>query len=120
MTTADTAAPADGGPGPATTPGGCADPFAEGLDRDTTLRLLSGRFQREDLDAYYRTGWFRQLREKVIETYGSCCLCSCRFRLRLTAHHRHYRTLFREDVLTDVSCICASCHGKHHRARRGR
>ncbi len=91
------------------------DPFAQGLPRPVVLRLLAGRFEREDLTAYYRTPWFRRLREGVIETYGGCCLCGCRFRKRLTAHHRTYKTLFREDVLKDTSCICKGCHGKHHR-----
>ena len=91
------------------------DPFSEGLDRSTTLRLLSGRFDRTDLTAYYETPHFRRLRTAVIETYGSCVLCGCRFRKRLTAHHRHYRTLLKEDVLQDVSCICKGCHGRFHR-----
>lgn len=45
-----------------------SDPFAEGLDRETTLRLLSGRFRREDLDAYYRTPHFQRLKAEVIAT----------------------------------------------------
>lgn len=91
------------------------DPFAEDLPRPVVLRLLAGRFDLRDLAAYYETAHFRRLRERVIEVYGGCCLCGCRFRKRLTAHHRHYKTLFREDVLQDVSCICRGCHRRHHR-----
>ena len=105
-------------PAPAT--GGCSDPYGQGLPADVTTRLLAGRFHREDLDRYYLTPHFRRLREEVIEVYGGCCLCGCRFRLRLTAHHRHYRCLFREDVFKDVSCICRGCHGKFHRSQERR
>ncbi len=81
-----------------------ADPFSCGLDREVVLRLLAGRFDRRDLSAYYRTAHFRHLKALVIETYGSCVLCGCRYRKRPTAHHRRYRSLFKEDVLRDVSC----------------
>ena len=91
------------------------DPFASGLPREVVLRLLTGRFASQDLRLYWDSEHFKRLRTAVLVAYGSCCLCGCRDPERLTAHHRHYRTLFREDVWTDVSCLCAKCHQKHHR-----
>ena len=94
---------------------GRTDPFTCGLPKDVAMRLLSGRFGRQDLDPYYGTDHFRLLKAHVIDSYGSCVLCGCRDQNRLTAHHRHYRSLFREDVLKDVSCICRACHRRHHK-----
>ena len=93
----------------------CVDPFGRGLPQDVVLRLLAGRFHKGDLTAYYRTEHFRRLREKVLDMFGSCVMCGCRHRKRLTVHYRHYKSLFREDVLRDVSCICRGCHGPKRR-----
>ena len=90
-------------------------PFSQGLPRDMTLRLLTGGFKRRDLDRYYRTSHFQDLKARVIDSYRSCVLCGVRDQKRLTAHHRHYRSLFQEDVMKDVSCICRTCHRRHHR-----
>ena len=91
------------------------DPFACGLNKHTVLRLLAGKFAKRDLSRYYKTNHFMHLKADVIETYDSCVMCGSQYRKRLTAHHRTYKTLFRENVLKDVSCICQACHGKHHK-----
>ena len=91
--------------------------YAQGLPEDVTGRLLAGRFTRDDLRLYYQTEHFQQLKTAVIETYGGCVWCGSRCLKNLTVHHRHYRTLYFEDPLKDVSAACRRCHSRHHRRK---
>jgi len=92
------------------------DPFAQGLDKKVVLRLLSGRFEKPDLDKYHTTDWFDSLRTFCIEYYKSCVLCGTDKNLQL--HHRVYRHLFDESIGEDVTILCARHHSSYHRGGR--
>lgn len=61
--------------------------------------------------------WQAKTDERMeIDNY-SCVMCGrskehCR---TLQVHHIHYRTLGRENPLTDLCTVCGSCHKKLHR-----
>jgi 5-methylcytosine-specific restriction endonuclease McrA len=65
---------------------------------------------------YHRTEWFRALKAQVETNHKTCVLCGRD--LSLVPHHRHYKTLFREHPLEDLTLLCSRCHGKHHRGSR--
>ena len=58
---------------------------------------------------YLKTQHWKTKRAEAIELYGSCVLCGSSSSLHV--HHRHYRTLWREDCTKDVIVLC----DKHHR-----
>ena len=92
-----------------------------GLPRLAFIRLCIADFTMDDLKTYWETEHFKQVRSLAIRVYKSCVMCDVK-NCTLTAHHRHYRTLFREHILTDVSCICSRCHALYetHKRRRRR
>lgn len=91
------------------------DPYSQGLPRDVVTRLLIRTHTEKDRKAYYKTAHFRSLRKSLVEIYFACVLCDEDRKDRLTAHHRHYRTLFQEDRFKDVTLVCQRCHKRHHR-----
>jgi hypothetical protein len=96
------------------------DPVDSGLCGDVVLRLLScgNRPDRRDREKYEKTDHFARVREGVEGMYGTCVLCNRS--KNLVVHHRHYRSLFREDLVRDVVLLCQRCHGRYHRGHRGR
>ena len=83
--------------------------------------LLSHRAPDKKLQAkYHQTTHFQRLTETCSKTYKTCVLCGFdgSAKNKLVVHHRHYRSLFGEDPLRDVTLLCSRCHGKHHRGRR--
>jgi len=93
------------------------DPFQEIDDKKVVLRLLAGKFEKKDLDAYYKTDWFIKLKIFATEVYGSCVLCNTDKNLQL--HHRHYKSLFDENISKDLTMLCAKHHNSFHRSRGG-
>lgn len=82
--------------------------------------LLSKRAPNKKIQAkYHRTEHFRRLTDTCSKTYKTCVMCGFNGSVnnKLVVHHRHYRTLFREDPLRDVTLLCSRCHSKHHRRR---
>ena len=65
---------------------------------------------------YKRTAWFRELTRQVLEFHESCVLCGSMS--HPVVHHRHYRSLFNEDPIRDVTRLCQRCHGHYHRGAR--
>lgn len=65
---------------------------------------------------YHKTEWFKVLSGRVKNHLWTCVMCDGD--ISLTTHHRHYRTMFRENPLTAVTLLCKRCHGKHHRGSR--
>lgn len=103
-----------------------SSPFDQGLDTDVVVRLLDGTWEEADRRKYERCAWFQELKGFAIRYYNSCVLCGGYEdsteevkRHRLTVHHRHYRTLFDENMTQDVTVLCHRCHSKHHRGGRG-
>lgn len=94
-------------------------PFRQGLDRDVTLRLLSGpgRFSKADLKLYVRTPHWEAMRTETFALYGHACML-CSSSIGLQVHHRGreaYRHLFREIVSRHLTVLCSTCHRRHHR-----
>jgi len=99
------------------------DPFSQRLDAALVLRLLSlGRKgskrwpDAKDRAKYEKTEHFKRLTKVTIALYGSCVLCDRKE--KLCPHHRHYLTLFHEDIHKDVTLMCRRCHGNYHRGSR--
>ena len=85
--------------------------------KEVVAVLTLGRAPERKLQQkYQRTEHWKKLTELCIETYRTCVLCG--HNQQLVVHHRHYRSLFREDPLRDVALLCQRCHGKHPRGRR--
>lgn len=60
---------------------------------------------------YLKTSWWANIRrKKFAATRGRCELCPSR---ASQVHHRHYRTLWAEN-LTDLIAVCRRCHEKFH------
>ena len=93
-----------------------SDPFSHNLGKDVVLRLLSGkRLSKKDQSLYHKTDHFKSLKELAVDTYGTCVACGrVPSTTPPTVHHRHYKTLFCEDVLKDVCLLCNRCHRKVH------
>lgn len=65
-----------------------------------------------DLNKYYATKHWQKIATKAKKIYKTCMFCNSSHKLNV--HHRHYRTLFRENVNADLSLICADCHWLFH------
>ncbi len=94
------------------------DPFAQGLPRDVTLRLLAGpgRFTAADLQLYLTTIHWEVTRGEVLRMFGHACML-CSSPISLQVHHRGreaYRWLFREIVMRHLTVLCSRCHRRHH------
>ena len=85
-----------------------------GLPADMIVRLCRGQFTTDDLQHYWKTPHFARLCAAAIEDAGTCALCD---RVEaLTAHHKHYRSLFRERLRLDIVVLCRMHHRRaHHR-----
>lgn len=91
-----------------------SDPFSFGLDKQLVLRLLSGKnLDKKDQAAYHKTDHFKKLKDRVLYVYHTCVVCG-KLPDAWTAHHRNYKNLFRECVLTDLCLVCNRCHRKIH------
>lgn len=106
-------------PAPAATPAPAypVDPFAQGLPRDVTLRLLAGpgKFTKEDYRLYVQTTHWEIVRGEAYAEWGyECLLCGAP---GSQVHHTRegYRFLFREAPRRHLRPLCPTCHRKHHR-----
>ncbi len=104
-------------PAPPAAPAPACDPFAEGLPRDVTLRLLEGgRFTSSDYRLYLRTEWWQRIKGEALRLFGHACML-CLSAIGLQVHHRGraaYRFLFREIVTRHLTVLCSTCHRRHH------
>ncbi|OGG56632.1 MAG: hypothetical protein A3F84_08390 [Candidatus Handelsmanbacteria bacterium RIFCSPLOWO2_12_FULL_64_10] len=92
------------------------DPFAQGLPRDVTLRLLAGpgRFTKADLKLYRQSVHWEIVRGEAYAVWGrECLLCGAP---GSQVHHtpEGYRFLFREDARRHLRPLCSTCHRRHH------
>lgn len=70
-----------------------------------------------DKDTYYKSDWWRELREKAIDRAGhKCQMCGKseydNYTLQLQVHHLYYKNIYTEQELNDVMCVCPECHKK--------
>jgi HNH endonuclease len=66
------------------------------------------------LDEYYLSDYWQITREHALRIYGRRCMRCGKENGNYHVHHRHYRTLGREDLLRDLEVLCAGCHFLHH------
>ena len=67
-------------------------------------------------DTYINSTAWRYFARMLKKDRGSKCEI-CGGKLRLTVHHKHYRTLFKEK-LSDLKVLCWECHKKEHPNKR--
>lgn len=64
---------------------------------------------------YLKSQPWRDKRKLALQFYGNnCCLCGSRHDLQV--HHRHYRTIFHENM-EDLILLCESCHRMFHKKK---
>lgn len=70
-------------------------------------------------EAYLKTKHWRQLREKVYETYNhECAKCHDIIPLHYAnVHHRKYKNLGKENM-QDLILYCTNCHAKIHTKKK--
>ena len=70
-------------------------------------------FTRPDYYTYIKSAkWWRK-RNKALAIHGNkCSICGSTDNLHV--HHKHYRTLGRENPRTDLQPLCGGCHANHH------
>ena len=92
-----------------------SDPYAQGLDRQVTTRLLMGKHTKADRAKYYRTKWFLSLVDDAVDATGGYCIM-CGSEKGLTFHHNKigYRRMFAERIGKDGAVVCPRCHRANH------
>lgn len=62
---------------------------------------------------YIKSKWWQTKREQALEYYGNRC-GNCGSRYSLQVHHKHYKTLYKEQMC-DLMILCDPCHKEHHK-----
>lgn len=80
--------------------------------RNRKLRAELTALARTDYKKYLLTSHWKNLRRAALKFYGrSCRICKKKFGLQV--HHRHYRSVGREEMV-DLDVLCTGCHRNHH------
>jgi 5-methylcytosine-specific restriction endonuclease McrA len=74
---------------------------------------------RRRYEEHLRSSQWQSIREIKIDSVGDRCERCGNDYLQLEVHHRHYRTLGREQ-LEDLEVLCKKCHEDEHLLRRAR
>lgn len=61
---------------------------------------------------YIKSKWWNLKREQALEYYQYRC-GNCGSRYFLQVHHKHYKTLYKEQMC-DLMILCKTCHKEHH------
>lgn len=62
---------------------------------------------------YIKSNAWKRKRELALEFHGRYCRI-CNSTSSLTVHHLTYDRLGKEDIKTDLTVLCWSCHKEHH------
>jgi len=63
--------------------------------------------------AYLQSAHWRNTRNSALALAGYRCT-RCGATSPLEVHHRHYLTVGRENIKTDLCVLCSNCHAKEH------
>lgn len=75
--------------------------------------LKKKKKNKRDYYEYIRSKKWKDFRDQALTYYGHNC-ASCGNKSDLQVHHKHYKTLFREEI-KDVMILCETCHRKTHK-----
>lgn len=94
--------------------------YLSGHDNDCAQGVLKS-LKKERLkkrDSYHKylnsAGW-KQFRQEALCFYNNECGV-CGSHQYLDVHHKHYKTIFKEQ-LSDVMILCRGCHQKEHKRK---
>ena len=73
--------------------------------------LILGNAPRALWLRYYKTDHWIKVRDQVMARSGGICEL-CRRRKANQVHHKHYRSLFNENINRDLVATCGTCHRK--------
>jgi 5-methylcytosine-specific restriction endonuclease McrA len=62
---------------------------------------------------YLRSVTWKNKRQEAFKLHGEYCKY-CGATEQLEINHKHYRNIFKEDVLNDLEVLCAPCHRRYH------
>jgi len=83
-------------------------------ENDRELLAQTRRLMRDLYDAYLQTpAWYKK-RAIAFAIHGHRCDVCGTTKGPLQVHHRHYRTLGREDPRRDLQVLCRPCHCETH------
>lgn len=70
-----------------------------------------------EYDAYLRSAVWRGKRETALEAAGYACQV-CNRTKNLHVHHRTYERIGGDELLADLTALCADCHNLFHKHRQ--
>lgn len=65
---------------------------------------------------YLLSAEWKLKRKEAFKIHGKHCR-KCAAQKRLEVNHKHYRSIFNEDVLNDLEILCHFCHREYHRLK---
>ena len=94
------------------------NPCFETLCRQCRPSGSAGEWKASDNAGWYqdylRSPWWVNVSRMERSQFGSCVACDKSDDLHV--HHRHYESVGRENIYTDLTLLCGSCHSLVHRS----